>query len=54
MSASTAERQIISRGIQRFYPNMPLGAEAGMPLITEQQAWDVAKFITTRPRPQAP
>ena len=26
MSASTAERQIISRGIQRFYPNMPLGA----------------------------
>jgi thiosulfate dehydrogenase len=34
--------------------NMPLGADAGSPLITEQQAWDVAAFITSRPRPSSP
>jgi thiosulfate dehydrogenase len=34
--------------------NMPLGADAGLPLITEQQAWDVAAFITSRPRPSSP
>ncbi|MFL5260260.1 MAG: hypothetical protein ACJ8AS_10930 [Hyphomicrobiales bacterium] len=37
-----------------IYANLPLGADAGMPLITEQQAWDIAEFITTRPRPRAP
>jgi len=34
-----------------IFGNMPLGADAGSPLLTEQQAWDVAALITSRPRP---
>jgi len=37
-----------------IYGNMPLGADATLPLLTAQQAWDVAKFVTTRPRPPSP
>ena len=31
--------------------NMPLGVDYRAPILTEQQAWDLAAFITTRPRP---
>ena len=31
--------------------NMPLGVDYRAPILTEQQAWDLAAFITSRPRP---
>jgi thiosulfate dehydrogenase len=31
--------------------NMPIGANDREPILTEQQAWDVAAFITSKPRP---
>ena len=31
--------------------NMPIGASYREPILTEQQAWDVAAFITSKPRP---
>ena len=36
-----------------IHANMPLGADSREPLLTEQQAWDVAAFITAQPRPPA-
>jgi thiosulfate dehydrogenase len=35
-----------------IHVNMPIGATYREPLLTEQQAWDVAAFITSQPRPQ--
>ena len=32
--------------------NMPRGADYRHPLLSEQQAWDVAAFVTSQPRPQ--
>ena len=37
-----------------IHANMPLGANYREPLLTEQQAWDVAAFITSQPRPHPP
>jgi thiosulfate dehydrogenase len=34
--------------------NMPRGIDYQSPILTEQQAWDVAAFVTTQPRPPAP
>jgi thiosulfate dehydrogenase len=34
--------------------NMPRGITYTQPILTEQQAWDVAAFVTTQPRPPAP
>ena len=34
-----------------IHPHMPLGANYREPFLTEQQAWDVAAFITSQPRP---
>jgi len=34
-----------------IHANMPPGADFGSPLLTEQQAWDVATFITSQSRP---
>ena len=34
--------------------NMPPGASAESALMSEQDAWNVAAFVTTRPRPPAP
>lgn len=34
-----------------IHANMPVGADRQQPLISIQQAWDVAAFMTTRPRP---
>lgn len=34
--------------------NMPLGANAGAPALTAQDAWDIAAFIDGQPRPPAP
>jgi thiosulfate dehydrogenase len=31
--------------------NMPYGVDYRAPILTEQQAWDLAAFITSRPRP---
>ena len=37
-----------------IHANMPPGASAESALISEEDAWDVAAFVTTRPRPPAP
>jgi thiosulfate dehydrogenase len=34
-----------------IHANMPRGADYRYPLLTEQQAWDVAAFVTSQPRP---
>jgi thiosulfate dehydrogenase len=34
--------------------NMPRGIDYRSPVLTVQQAWDVAAFVTTQPRPPAP
>jgi thiosulfate dehydrogenase len=34
--------------------NMPRGIDYRAPILSEQQAWDVAAFITSQPRPPAP
>jgi thiosulfate dehydrogenase len=34
--------------------NMPRGIDYRQPRLTIQQAWDVAAFVTTQPRPPAP
>lgn len=33
--------------------NMPFGATHGAPQLTDEQAWDVAAFVDSRPRPSA-
>lgn len=37
-----------------IHANMPLGASAETPVLTAEDAWDIAAFIDTRPRPPAP
>ena len=37
-----------------IHANMPPGASAKSALMSEQDAWNVAAFVTTRPRPPAP
>ena len=40
-----------------IHANMPIGASYREPILTPQQAWDVAAFMTSKPRPalrQAP
>jgi thiosulfate dehydrogenase len=32
--------------------NMPLGASHGSPTLTDEEAWDVAAFVNSQPRPQ--
>ncbi len=32
--------------------NMPLGATYDKPLLTEEEAWDIAAFVNSAPRPQ--
>lgn len=34
--------------------NMPLGVTYRDPVLSEQQAWDVAAFMISKPRPEAP
>jgi thiosulfate dehydrogenase len=34
-----------------IHANMPVGTDYREPILTEQQAWDVAAFITSMPRP---
>jgi thiosulfate dehydrogenase len=34
-----------------IHANMPIGADYRSPVLTEQQAWDVATYMTTQPRP---
>lgn len=34
-----------------IHVNMPVGSNAYEPILTVQEAWDVAAFITSRPRP---
>ena len=33
------------------HANMPIGASHREPILTEQQAWDVAAYVTSKPRP---
>jgi thiosulfate dehydrogenase len=37
-----------------IHANMPYGVDYRAPMLTEQQAWDVAAFVTSRPRPKGP
>ena len=37
-----------------IHANMPRGVNYLDPVLSEQQAWDVAAFVTTQPRPPAP
>ena len=34
-----------------IHANMPIGASDREPILTQQQAWDVAAFMTAKPRP---
>jgi thiosulfate dehydrogenase len=34
-----------------IHANMPVGADYREPILTAQQAWDVAAFMTSKPRP---
>jgi len=34
-----------------IHANMPIGASYREPILTQQQAWDVAAFMTAKPRP---
>ena len=34
-----------------IHANMPVGTDYREPILTEQQAWDVAAFVTSQPRP---
>lgn len=34
--------------------NMPFGVQYQFPMLSEQQAWDVAAFMVSMPRPKAP
>jgi thiosulfate dehydrogenase len=34
-----------------IHVNMPVGATPDEPILTQQQAWDVAAFVTSKPRP---
>ena len=36
------------------HDNMPLGTTAAAPVLTPQDAWDIAAFIEAQPRPPAP
>jgi thiosulfate dehydrogenase len=36
------------------HANMPLGATLEGPMLTEQDAWDIAAYIEAQPRPPAP
>lgn len=37
-----------------IHANMPLGATLEGPMLTEQDAWDIAAYIEAQPRPPAP
>jgi len=37
-----------------IHANMPRGVSYEAPLLSEQEAWDVAAFITAKPRPKGP
>lgn len=37
-----------------IHANMPLGATAAAPVLSVADAWDIAAFIDTRPRPPGP
>lgn len=37
-----------------IHANMPLGASLEGPMLTEQDAWDIAAYIEAQPRPPAP
>jgi thiosulfate dehydrogenase len=37
-----------------IHANMPLGSSQAAPVLTPEQAWDVAAFIESQPRPPAP
>jgi thiosulfate dehydrogenase len=33
---------------------MPIGATHAKPILTDEEAWDVAAFVNTQPRPRHP
>jgi thiosulfate dehydrogenase len=41
----------ISRFAAFIKANMPYGVTAESPLLTDEQAWDIAAFVNSRPRP---
>ena len=34
-----------------IHANMPVGSDYREPILTVQEAWDVAAFVTSQPRP---
>jgi thiosulfate dehydrogenase len=51
---TAAGMSLLDTAAASIHATMPHGAAAGSALLSEQQAWDVARFITTRPRPPGP
>lgn len=37
-----------------IHANMPRGVVYEQPMLADQQAWDIAAFVTTQPRPRGP
>jgi thiosulfate dehydrogenase len=48
---SAAGMSRIATAAAFIHANMPIGSDYREPLLTGQQAWDVAAFMTSRPRP---
>ena len=42
----------ISNFARYIYANMPNGATHEKPILTEEEAWDIAAFVLSMPRPQ--
>jgi thiosulfate dehydrogenase len=42
----------LSNFAQFIYSNMPLGATFDNPILSEQQAWDIAAYVNSLPRPE--
>ena len=42
----------ISNFAKYIHANMPQGASYDQPLLTEEEAWDIAAYVVTMPRPE--
>jgi thiosulfate dehydrogenase len=51
---STAGMSLLVTAASFVRANMPAGVDRGAAPLSTQQAWDVAAFVTTRPRPRGP
>jgi thiosulfate dehydrogenase len=51
---STAGMNLLTTAAAFVHANMPLGVDQGAAPLSTQQAWDVAAFFTSEPRPARP